>query len=364
MSHKVMRERREKKDMGFTPRGCLHMTYRSFSILVFFLHIATNASAENNMVKFKTLLGHLLVGHLVVEDTLEGQRVLKVFVQNDNVCDYDELLIKIQFIGKSPDGTPQTNEAIFVSHSLLVGKSVFAISYFPTVLDGPWQVQEVLEVNGYCPKEDAERIRIKEVQQEEKRRKLSEIRNKYKTIGFKGLHIGMTRNDLNLLFDDNDFPWRFQFHSSSIDDDLIFLSCNSCNIGCVGKGETESCYEIEYGHVEFYKNRIIRIGIHSPSYSANNIDPYLMAWARFAKHGLSTKYGNPARSPLPFERINIFSFKENYYIPTYIWTKGSSEISVNLTHSEYKYYVVILYDDNVAIQGKNNEKKKNMKIEF
>ena len=146
----------------------------------------------------------------------------------------------------------------------------------------------------FLPKRGCRARKNKEAQQEEKLRKLSAIKKKYKTIGFKGLHLGMTRDDLNILMEDNEFTWKFCF-GSSINEDTILLKCYSCNIGCVGKNETESCYKIDSGYVEFYKNKIIRIGIQSPSYSAREIDPYLMGWARFAKHGLSTKYGNPTR---------------------------------------------------------------------
>jgi hypothetical protein len=364
MSNKVMRERRDRKGIGFAPKDWLHRTYRSFPLLIFFLHIATTASAENNMIQFKTLLGRLLVGSSVTEGTFEGQPVLNVAVQNDSVCDYAELLLDIKFItSKSTDGEPKTTVAAFIARPLGAGKSVTAISYFPTVSGGPWKVEKIIDINGSCPKEDAEREKIKEAQQEDKRRKLSEIRKKYKTIGFKGLNLGMTRDDLNLLMEDNAFLWKLSF-GSGIHEDTILLKCYSCNIGCEGKGGAESCYEIDYGYIEFYKNKIIRIGIQSPSYNANNIDPYLLDWARFAKNGLSKKYGNPTRSPLPVERINIFSFKEHYYVPMHVWAKGSSEISVNLTNSEYKYYVDILYDDNIGIQGKRNEKKKSMKTEF
>lgn len=196
---------------------------------------------------------------------------------------------------------------------------------------------------------------------------LSEVRTfvasmdkQFNTLGFKGIHLGMTHDQVNELVKKT--PWGYMFRSSSgtintemkrydenWPDEPQYKSSNFltgdksragavwAKIGCEGPKGEGSCYWIRSVFIKFFNGKLVEIDISSPQWSADKINTQLKDWGKFALKGLIKKYGEPTKIYNSFDKINIFSFESGYDITLYSWELGQEEIKLTLNEYESKF---------------------------
>lgn len=174
---------------------------------------------------------------------------------------------------------------------------------------------------------------------------------KVKSLGYKGIHLGMTAKELDTLIDD-DLRWGYNdTRDSAVGRDYITIRGTVADIekdedptqiGCDGTGQ---CYSIKDIIGQLYEEKLISFVLPSPKYGANYIDSVVKPWGKFALKGLIDKYGKPTKTILPIEKVNIFSFKEGFNVPLYEWVIGGERIIFSTGADEFTYGIDIIYEN-------------------
>jgi len=217
----------------------------------------------------------------------------------------------------------------------------------------------------------------REYTEEEVQSYINRIDKKYNTPGFKGLHIGMTIEEVNELIKET--PWGYVFSESknipaSLDytwkDQPQFKSTNFlkgddsrmgwvwAKIGCEGPDGKGGCHWITDVFIRFHENKLVEIILSSPMWSANKIDTMLKDWGRFALNGLTKRYGEPTIIYDTFRNVNIFSFKTGYSISLYKWDFRSDTVKLSISEYESEFGCKIMYQNVEGVRKLEKEKSK------
>ncbi|MEW6615012.1 MAG: hypothetical protein AB1401_06050 [Thermodesulfobacteriota bacterium] len=95
---------------------------------------------------------------------------------------------------------------------------------------------------------------------------------KFITLGFKGIHLGMKRDEVKEVVSSGN-GWSFRY-GSDVSDEYVFLNSETL-VGCKDQGETEECYRIDTVALRFFEDHVIQISLDSPEYTATDIDYYV-----------------------------------------------------------------------------------------
>lgn len=179
---------------------------------------------------------------------------------------------------------------------------------------------------------------------------------KFATLGFKGIHLGMTQAEVNEVVNSGK-GWSFKSGPNIIGN---YLNLNTDSpIGCRGQGETEECYKIKTVTLQFFEGRVIQIFLRSPQYAATDIDYYVKGWARFGLQVLKKKFGDPSTVNLSIDRFNIFSVRSSGDLEVlYYWYKKDEAILLSIGSDDFEYYAAINYVNGRAAVKINQEKQK------
>jgi hypothetical protein len=199
---------------------------------------------------------------------------------------------------------------------------------------------------------------------------ISTLDKNFNTIGFKGLHVNMTFDQVNALVANTPWGYSFPSYGKSPDDpqfktpnllggDYSNQGYNWAKIGCEGQEGQGSCFFIRSAFVEFYNGKIAKMTLASPEYTADKIDTKVIEWGKFALKGLIKKYGNPSVTNNTFDEINILSFKPGFSSFLYQWNVNQHEVII-LALSEYesKFSCSIIFQDSDATSKIADEKSK------
>jgi len=188
------------------------------------------------------------------------------------------------------------------------------------------------------------------------------INKKFKTLGFKGLHLGMTRDEVKELVKPEN-GWHLKYSHLDIgSEEYIFLTTNF-PIGCEGEGETENCYMIESVSIEFFQDKVHKISLDGEMYSATDIEYYVKGWAKFALKALKSKYGKPTKTNEQINKVAAVFINSGYSRRINEWNKNGESIYLSIGCSEFKYYSSIKLV-NTAVEAKIKNDKKKMKSEL
>lgn len=250
------------------------------------------------------------------------------------------------------------------SKFLLAG--TIAISLFSCV---PSTQQTIIHRNKYvAPKEYEEKV-INEY--------ISQLDSKFSSPGFRGLHTGMTMDDINLLVKNT--PWGYKYKPLSLRNggnrldqnwpdlpqskeknflkgDKSKLGFFWSNIGCSGPMGKRSCYLIEHVFFQFHNGELASFSLNSFKWGANKIDYNLKPWTKAALKGLSLKYGAPTVVNR-IEKVNIFDFKDGFETLCYFWDLEAHTIELKIGCYDHKYYSLVKFSDAKAASQIRKQKK-------
>jgi hypothetical protein len=278
-----------------------------------------------------------------------GPSMLSGKLENKSSCDYPILILEIAV--KTKDGRRLTD---IITVKRIGPKESAEISglFFDA---GPEEIDDITA--SILPPEGVDRLVVEE--QKKIKENVRSVLSKKHGSGFNGIFLGMHKNDLKLLAIESEIPWSLDYDSDS---GSIFhpIDNKELQIGCEGNGSNRVCHEVKSAHVEYFNDKVVRVVIQSDKYDANNIDSILRNWSDFAIESLIKKYGKPLMSP---KKINIFSFKQGFYVPVASWrpSRSGEEISVSTDSSEFEFGICILYEDIAGMKAMAADKKKNRK---
>ncbi|HAK59006.1 MAG TPA: hypothetical protein DCO77_01315 [Nitrospiraceae bacterium] len=203
--------------------------------------------------------------------------------------------------------------------------------------------------------------------------KIMQLDKEFSTLGFKGLHLSMTHQQVNNLVKET--PWRYygagalrtdepQFYKHAfLRGDRSRMGRTWAKIGCEGPDGKGSCYWITKPYATFYDGKVAEIVLSSPRWSADKIDARVKDWGKFALAGLVKIYGKPTKVNKTFDQANIFSFKAGYDVSLYEWDKNGEQILITIGEYEAEFYCSVKFRDMVALKKLAAEKSKS-KTEF
>lgn len=184
---------------------------------------------------------------------------------------------------------------------------------------------------------------------------------KFATLGFKGIHLGMTQDEVNDVVSAGN-GWSFKigsdFDASMLYNNTLLFLNTTFPIGCRGQGDTEECYKIETVIAQFFEDRVVQISLHGPRYTATDIDSQVKGWARFGLQVLKNKFGNPSKVYLSVDRFNIFSARSGYEVYLDEWNKKDETILLTIGSDDFEYYAGIDYMNKKALTKIKQEKQK------
>lgn len=197
---------------------------------------------------------------------------------------------------------------------------------------------------------------------------------KYNTLGFKGLHLGMTSSDVRELI--NETPWFDEWFyemnrfSSCYDTQRLHKTLEVAGrdtswfkrIGCKGS-KKRICYYFDRAYLTYFDDKIVGIDIKSPEFTADEINTGFKNWGRFALKGLIRKYGKQNITLKSIEDVNIFSFESGNRLPLYVWDKGNEAIILCICECESTFYYYIWYIDKKGMESIKKDRAK-IKSEF
>ena len=169
-------------------------------------------------------------------------------------------------------------------------------------------------------------------------------------LGFKGLNLGMTYQEVNQLVATDFNTWRFSFEEKEFSSKVNqgYLSFENWNgIGCEGPPGKQFCHRISSVWVEFFKGRVLLIDILSLPFSADRLESELKEWLNFAHKGLAEKYGAP-RIIKQIDPLNILWFKSRIIIYLSEWKRGQNSISLSAVEVGSHFYSFIRFIDQKA----------------
>lgn len=209
----------------------------------------------------------------------------------------------------------------------------------------------------------------RELTEQEINEKIAQLGREFSTLGFKGLHLSMTHQQVNDLVKDT--PWGYDIRPYGKQNDPQFADhaflkgdfrgkygATWANIGCEGPRGEGSCYWIRQVQIKYHEGKVVEIVLRSPSYSANKIDAWVKDWGIFALKGLKKKYGKPTKVYKTFSQVNILSFKSGYDVTLHKWRKGKEQIRLTIGEDEYKYSCAIKFQDAGGLEEIKQQKSK------
>ncbi|KAF0214953.1 MAG: hypothetical protein FD174_4260 [Geobacteraceae bacterium] len=186
----------------------------------------------------------------------------------------------------------------------------------------------------------------------------------YTTLGFKGIHLGMSRKEiLDIGWDSERKDWQLTSGVGLDKSEYIFFTTDT-PIGCVGEGESELCYKIELVSVRFFNGKVIEIILQGPSLVASRIDDDVKDWAKFAYKALSKKHGKPTKTLIDLNKFNVFSVKSGYSRLVYEWKIQKERLLVTIGESNFKYYSAIEMSDASAKDAIEKNRKEKVRTEL
>jgi len=188
----------------------------------------------------------------------------------------------------------------------------------------------------------------------------------FKTLGFKGLHLGMTYDDVNLLVKDT--PWGYEFRPDNLPakeearnknwpdfpqrkqfnflcGDKTIMGMTWAQLGCKKADSMEKCYLIQDAPITFNNDKIIEFDLLSPAWPADKIKTELADWGSFAVEDLTKKYGPPATVVKTFAEIDILSFEVNKEVVLYQWELGKERTLITIGENKAEYRCRIKFRD-------------------
>jgi hypothetical protein len=183
-------------------------------------------------------------------------------------------------------------------------------------------------------------------------------------LGFKGLYLGMTYEQVNFLPDRDPKTWESSNYDEAFGEknNQGYLQYQNWNgIGCEGPTGKQFCHRVSSAHIEFFKGRVLLIDIMSLPFTADRIESELKDWLKFALKGLTEKYG-PPQMLVSVESLNIFSFKSQHLIHLREWKRGQNSIFLSILEAGHHYYSIIRFAD--LKSQKEEQSKSKSKHEF
>ncbi|MDY6791131.1 MAG: hypothetical protein SWH54_07675 [Thermodesulfobacteriota bacterium] len=198
---------------------------------------------------------------------------------------------------------------------------------------------------------------------------IDSIDAQFDSPGFKGLHLGMSMDQVNELVLNTPWGYRFKEIGKSPDDpqykptnflkgDNNIIGVTWANIGCQGPEGKGSCHWIRSVYISFCNDKLVEIILGSPKWSADKINTSVKGWGKFALKGLTNKYNQPTKVYDTFSNINIFSFKSGYSVTLYKWNLGPDRIKLGIGEYESKFGCNVSFEN---VEGINKLKKEQLK---
>lgn len=179
-------------------------------------------------------------------------------------------------------------------------------------------------------------------------------------LGFKNLHLGMSREEFSEKSKSVDFPWEYELKEK-----YIRYKMKDNWIGCIGEKEYRVCYNFEPSlNVKWHDNKLVGISIMSLNVTADRINSYIKPWMKFALEILSEKYGSPTKVLFPVERMDISLFESHRVTYYYKWEKGNERITLGAGEGNSIYFCDISLEDVKGMGALEKAKKSNIKSEF
>ncbi|MEE9614855.1 MAG: hypothetical protein V3W31_07920 [Thermodesulfobacteriota bacterium] len=180
----------------------------------------------------------------------------------------------------------------------------------------------------------------------------------FKTLGFKGLHLGMTVEEVDDLVRCTSLEYDPLSYKSGDPDVMppvelvVFLnpdkspgsSVRERVVGCREDGAGQKCYEFRTIAVAYVKGKLVAVSIFSPDDDSRE---FVVDWASFILDELTGKYGEPSEI---YNRItdideSLFENKSDGYIAMWGLGEESVELGVKFNRHGYGVIVVLLSDE-------------------
>lgn len=196
---------------------------------------------------------------------------------------------------------------------------------------------------------------------------------KHASLGFKGLNLGMSNDEVNDLVRSS--PWGYMYVGYGKEDmsqlaSYAFLEGDSskegltwANIGCEGPKGEGGCYWLKHVHIQYFDKKVVQIFLSSSKYSADEIDTFVKDWGQFALKGLIEKYGMPDKNYKSIKDINVFSFKSGFNVPLYKWSRGKERIILSISESDATFGCNVSFEEIEGIRNVEKQKSES-KAEF
>ncbi len=151
----------------------------------------------------------------------------------------------------------------------------------------------------------------------------------YSSAGFKGIYIGMRREEIQNLVENT--AWTYDQGkdnpSEVLRGDCTIEGSFLNRIGTEGTGEDEKPLSLQQVKLEYYDNQVVRFTILSPCFALGQMDKEYKDWGNFVVYGLKNKWGKPVKISQSPDKIDVKSFKkEKEEYPIEEWTLKNSEI--------------------------------------
>lgn len=195
-------------------------------------------------------------------------------------------------------------------------------------------------------------------------------------IGFKGIMLGMSHDDLILVLE-SDENWFYSgigslknitdnevlnIYLKKISESSYIELGTKYNIGSEGEGETQYDFKIAQVFITFFENKISEIELRSVHPSADQFDTTIKDWAKFALKGLNKKYGK-SKKISDINVLGILDIKPGYDRILSKWTKKDKIILLMLGAEEFNYYAMIQFVDK-KVEAKQAKQKEIKSSEF
>lgn len=197
----------------------------------------------------------------------------------------------------------------------------------------------------------------KENNNQQEIQKFQDIYKRKTNIGFKGLSLNMTRQEMDSLIKKT--SWEYKNKKNK--ENTIYLCSDSSapvEFGLIGEkilGDQKVQYHWQTTLVRLHKNIVFDISVFSKDFTANEIDGDLKNWLEVAYQALVEKYGEPKFTRIPISSINIFSFNSYDYICS--WEHENQQLGLALYKSDFSYYAYIDYMDSNTYDEINKNTK-------
>jgi hypothetical protein len=204
---------------------------------------------------------------------------------------------------------------------------------------------------------------LTQYREDEVREYLAEMDRRFDTPGFKGLHLGMTCEQVNGLVKET--PWGYLLNRSPVPEkssaewpnepqcvtsnflktDHSDMGGGWATIGCDELDEGGECYGLAYVNIKYLDDKLILINLSSPSRPPERIETSLKDWARCARKVLIRQYGEPDKVAASIEDIGQSSFKAGYEVPLCEWNRGGERIVLYLSEYSSTYGCGVILED-------------------